>query len=181
MRRPNQMDGSLLVASYSTIILAVVLVAWLVLSRSSHFLWQRFGDVSQRLFLAGGGIFIFSFAALKSFEYRYIFLLLCLPMLLSMTKRERGAAVAASVTLATMFVLFYDSQLYGLLPAAMRSARSVNWFFTIAGNIGSWVLFVLMLAIIGGLIRSWLSSLSRSGELKVPSVAFLTGDLHHSE
>jgi hypothetical protein len=172
-----EMPPWLVGTAYLLIICFVIFITWFVFSKSTSFFWQRFGDVTQSLFLAGGGVFVFSFVALKSYEYRYIFLLLCLPLLFSMARRKGRAAAISWLTLSTIFVLFYDSELYGLLPAAVRSGRYVNWFFTVVGLFGSWVLFVLMLTIIGGLVRSWFSSVTHSVDSRLSSTYVAAGDL----
>jgi hypothetical protein len=154
---------------YVFVICTVASITFFVFSKRTCFGWSGFGDVPQSLFLAAGGVFIFSFAVLKSYEYRYVFLLLCLPFLFSMSRRGGEARMISWTTLSTVFVLFFGSEFYGLLPATARSGRYVNWFFTLVNLGASWLLFVLMLAMIGGVVCSWFLFVTRPADSRLSS------------
>ncbi len=147
-------------AGYLVLLGGLMAAAWCLWSKSPAVRWPKFGGTEQHLFLAGAGIFLLSFAALKSFEYRYSFLLLCLPLLFSMLRRGRKSAIISRMMLILLGLLFYDSLAYGILSDGLRRSRVVNWSYTLEAWSSSWLLFVFTLILFFGLVRTWLIDVS---------------------
>jgi len=69
---------------------------------------QQIGEVERRLFLSGALIYTFTFLAASNFDYRLIYLLLCVPYLLRLPHRALRAVVSALLVIASNYWLIQD-------------------------------------------------------------------------
>ena len=123
-------------------VLALVAVVLLVVRRR----WRTWlpadsGSSARRdleLFVAGAGIYVFSYMLFRSYEYRLVFLLLTLPQLLSWARAGR---VVAQLTLFALFAVLYldlrpKANVFGFdAPHAVVAVEQICLFALLAGGL----------------------------------------------
>jgi hypothetical protein len=94
------------------------------------------------LFWAGAGVYVFSYALFRSWDYRLVFVLLTLPQVLRWLRQGRRTGLLA--VLALVGVLWFDAQPYWLPVAEARR------FFLPAATAAQLLLFVVYVAALVG-------------------------------
>jgi hypothetical protein len=144
---------------------------------SPRLLPARASDAEARdlaLFIAGAGVYLGTYALARNFDYRLVFLLLCLPQLLRWLHRRSGLAVVA---LATLFATLWLGTPWVGIPALHNLLQ--RWQDTIAHHtafrtrpllpeaLPQYVLFVTLTAAVAATLTPLANRFASANSLRV--------------
>jgi len=117
------------VSYYIIAILHIVLAAYFILNKKyTEILPVRGRDAErQRMFLAGGGVYIGTFMAAGNWDYRLVFLVLCIPYILTLVNVYTKYSVLLAIIIASNYLVLarYAGNIGILLNIGSKSFLAV--------------------------------------------------------
>ena len=122
-----------------------------------HFIGSSRIDIEKLQFIGGSAIIVFAFFAITNFDYRCVFMLLLIPLLMrSCAKRHGGAEgerLVATVTLGLVLVVLWST---GIVNLINNSPEHRSTLVLVMKYLASWVLvFMLMMINAAFVFRRW--------------------------